>query len=466
MGVCCSIVAAREIQVTCAEKATVFVGNELRIGGIPDFPDTQVHDAYDADRDGRWVRLVAVFTHADGTSVTAPGFAMRERSGGPWVWRVRWSPYRAGRWTGEVRAAWREGKGGAPAGVSAALPHAISVNADKRIEGPLCVATGKQNPRYLRIRQTDGSSKATWLFGACRAWVVRSQDKHNDWAPHEWLDRETELFAPMRDGGYNVGVMKDARPDIFGWHWYPGWGRAGTWDDVWSYAIRGVKSYAEAPIGRVPRLISEFGAADRDAAADAPSRLYPTLYHHAIWAAVFSGQAGTPMDWDDGKEFGELRWRKRKGIFDRQSYPIDHTAEIKALRRFLKGLDPDGLAGCDEPKAPVTCRAKPGGTAIVCALHGVKRDRIVGWVYATEPACTLAPKGLAPGTYRVTWHDPWTGSEIAGVAARTVTVTADAAPELDALPALKRLRAAANAFPKESRRHRGCDTAFKVERVR
>src|SRR5205085_6620187 len=75
------------------------------------------------------------------------------------------------------------------------------------------------------------------------------------------------------------------------------------------------------------------------------SALYPTLYHVAIWTAILAGHAGTPMDWDDGKEFGEIRWRERKGLFDNASYPIDNSAELKALRKFLGALRPDELAG-------------------------------------------------------------------------------------------------------------------------
>src|SRR5258708_32447889 len=55
---------------------------------LNNLPDTQIHDAYDADRDGVYVRLNAEFIHEKG-SITVPGFAMRAKAGGAWSWRVR-----------------------------------------------------------------------------------------------------------------------------------------------------------------------------------------------------------------------------------------------------------------------------------------------------------------------------------------------------------------------------------------
>src|SRR5205823_4515900 len=70
--------------------------------------------------------------------------------------------------------------------------------------GPLIMPDAPAQPRLLRRLNASGTSDATWLFGACRAWVAEQLDSHNDWSPHEWLDRETELFPPMRAAGYNL----------------------------------------------------------------------------------------------------------------------------------------------------------------------------------------------------------------------------------------------------------------------
>ena len=692
------------------KSATQFELWELRVdlpGQLPQlraFPPTQIHDAHDADRDGRYVRLSATFSGPDGARVTVPGFAVRERAGGPWEWRVRWAPRRPGQWKAWVDVEMGWSKDDKPTRVGQVVHPPLSVGPG-RAPGPLVAPAHDDSAGYLRRLRPEGGSEAVWLFGACRAWVVQSQDRFNDWYPHEWLDRETELLAPMRDGGFNllnqwmapwefllvhhdqaerwkqadgtwkrvplpkeaawtpyqcfdqgramafdqlvrqceggkgkppiclllsplphqcvqlkehpwgaqesgwspdndagkqsrerlngfsgfrpkmsvwdffgadprrplddwrsqlfdhqanyyryliarwgyssaigmwvivdeldavgdvVGVMADktgwwghpqcdrwladvfrlfrgqltrsdglryqgdpfkhplhaattsfggesgrggnldwpggppdARPDLFGWHWYPWWKRGSTWTDIWTAMVDGVASYATAPIGDAPRLISEFGAADRDRPTDPPSFLYPTLYHHAIWAAVFNGHAGTPMDWDDGKQFGELRWRKRKGIFSRAHYPIDHVAQLKALRAFVGSATPDTLRPCRGLQAQVRCAGR--GTTRAFALYSTDiRGSVLGWIFAPGGAGSAALSGLPAGAYRLVWHDPWTGRPVPKLAPTRLRADGKSSVILDAGPALAVLRAAAPKFPKESREARGFDVAFKL----
>jgi len=581
----------------------------------------------------------------------------------------------------------------------------ITARALKGITGPLVAPGEGQHPGYLRRLRPDGTSESLWLFGACRAWVVDRQDKNNDWYPHEWLDREKELLAPMRAAGFNllnqwmapwefllvhhdraefwkgpkgawkrrplpedaawtpyqsydqgrarafddlvklceggpgrptvhlllsplphqclqlaehpwgaqesgwspaddagkqtrerlngfsafrkdmpvweffqadparplkdwrsqlfdhqanyfrylvarwghsravglwvlvdeldavgdeVGVMSekkgwwahpecdrwlanlarlfrgrlarsdgleypgdpykhplhaaptsyggqaerggnldwpggppDARPDLFGWHWYP-WFRGGTgWKAAWTQTVDGVASYSRARIGRSARLVSEFGAPDRDAPGDAPSALYPTLFHHAAWAAVFSGQAGTPMDWDDGKQFGELCPRAREGIFDRRTYPIDHTAQMKALRAFLGDLSPEDLNSCAAKDSEVRCT--PEGKLRLLALYSTKRPTAAyGWAFSPDGKGAFRVTGLPAGKYLLTWYDPWTGKPAGGAKEQMFTATKGRALELDAGPVLAALRAGATQFPARSREDRGRDAAFKL----
>ena len=91
-----------------------------------------------------------------------------------------------------------------PIPVEQPLDHPIVSEESYAPIGPLVAPRIGQPPNYLRRLRSDGSSESLWLFGACRAWVVAAQDPHNDWSPDEWLDRETELFAPMREGGFNL----------------------------------------------------------------------------------------------------------------------------------------------------------------------------------------------------------------------------------------------------------------------
>ncbi len=668
---------------------------------IGSLPDTQIHDAYDADRNNQYVRLWAELRHADGTIVTVPAFAMREKPGGPWQWKVRWSPRRGGEWSVEVRFSGRAGESGVETNVGLRAESKVIARAAPGITGPL-VRPGKgQPPGYLRRLRADGTSEGVWLFGACRAWVVKSQDPNNDWYPHEWLDRETELFAPMRDGGFNllnqwmapweflivhhdraefwrkpegdwkrvplpkegdwtsyqcydqgralafdnllrqaegdtkkatvhlllsslphqclqlkehpwggqesgwspendagrqtperlnglsgfkkdmsvwdffeadpsgargdwrsrlfdhqanffryviarwgysralgvwvlvdeldavgeeVGVMSAKKgwwahpecdrwladivrmfrgeltgqdgakyqgdpfghplhaattsygggagkgsnlewrggpegvgPDLFGWHWYPYWGKAMPWADIWEFTIDGVARYASAPIGRQARLISEFGVPDRGKSKDPPSPLLPSIYHFAAWAGIFSGQAGTPMDWDDGKQFGELKWRSREGIFHKSVYPIDHVEQIKALRTFLSAVTPDDVVH----DAAQRCEADRGMRAF--ALFTREKDpAVLGWLFSRVVKGRFRVTGLKPGSYRISWYDPWTGKALAGEKPVSAAADKKGVLEVDPEQVFKRIREKLQPFPGKTRFSQGCDLAFEI----
>ena len=732
--------ASERLEVSFPDSATCFELWETRVSFPPRIgawlarlPDTQVHDAYDADRDGTWLRLTAEIER-DGARVEVPGFAMREEPGGAWQWRIRFAP-RSWKTIGTavrvvVKLEYRMDASSEPGALERMFRFPVRFGSTLQ-PGPLSAPRRGENPHYL-VQTGYSWRKSTWLFGACRAWVVDSQDEFNDWYPHEWLDRETELLAPMRRGGFNLlnqwmapwefllvhhdraefwkddagrfrrrplpagglwssyqcfdqgraaafdelvrscegsadeppvymllsplphqcfqvkehpwggqesgwsprndagkqtrerlnglsgfgpasairqagavphsgvpsalgiwdffeadpraplddwrsmlfdhtanfhryviarwgyskaigvwvlvdeldavgdvvgdrrhgtgwwghpscdrwladlvrmykgtlrrsdglvyrgdpfehplhaattsfggeagrggnidwdGGPEDARPDVFGFHWYPHWDHAAQWTDVWAYTIDGVAAYADAPIGNNPRLISEFGAADRQTPRDEPSLLYPSLYHHAIWAAVFAGHAGTPMDWDDGKQFGELTWRPRKGIFDRESYPIDHVTRMKALRRFTAMVDPGRAVPCRGERARVRV-APEGAHTRVYALHerpardAHSRGAIYGWLFTPRSdadSTGLRVRGLPAGTYQAMWFDPWAGRPVPRVRSATVRVEDPAvAVSVDAGPALRVLSRIARPFPAKSRLARGHDVAFVI----
>lgn len=687
--------------------ATVFAVDEVALtfaGAAAPFaalPDDQVHDAYDADRDGVFLRITARFAHADGALLEVPAFALRDAPGGPWRWAVRWAPDRAGAWSmrllldGCVRPA------GAPVHLEADGGTWTAV-ADARLDGPLVMPGPHQAPGWLRARRGDGGSAATWLFGACRAWVVDSDPHGPGWAPFEGLDRERQLFPQLRAAGYDLlnqwlapwefllvhqdraehwrvagrwqrtplpaqaawrpwacydqgraaafdrlveacegapgertirllltplphgcmtaagqpwgaqapadapgfrapeqrcglsalpgleecwdyfaadprapaedwraqlfdwqaahlryvvarwgasraiglwvladeidavgdelGVMRagrgwwghpdcarwladqvallrgtllrpdglryggdpwrhplhasttssgtgaDAdgnlawdggppggRVDVVGWHWYPSWSRGAGIDDAWGLTIDGIAAFAQAP-GAGPRLISEFGAVERATPEAAPSPLYPTLYHHGIWAAVFSGLAGTVMDWDDGKEFGELRWRAGGGPFGAEQYPLDNGAQLTALRAVLAGIAPDALVPCSAPLGRIRCQGGAGVRALALAHAGVGADgdALHGWAFAPQRRGEAVLSGLRPGAYLLTWFDPWRGTALGP--AQPLSVPASGTVRLQLLPILRLLGEAA-VFPQGTRSDRGKDVAFRLVAV-
>jgi hypothetical protein len=170
------------------------------------------------------------------------------------------------------------------------------------------------------------------------------------------------------------------------------------------------------------------------------------------------------MDWDDGKEFGELRWREREGIFDKEHYPIDHVTQMRALRTFLGAMTPDHLRPCTG-KSRIQCR--PAGTLSAFALHSAAQpDFVCGWLFAPATDTRLTLSGLATGRFQLHWYDPWTGEPVPGLAAQGIEVSEKGAVEIDAAVALKALRAAGavQPFPTKTRLARGQDAAFKLQR--
>ncbi len=737
-----------ELVISRPESATVFGLCELQVQ-FPDklaafnqVPTNQLHDAYDADRNGVFMDLSAEFSHETGRKMVVPGFAMRDRVDGLWSWRIRWSPDRPGDWRAKILFRGRGAWSGDAIEITQDLPDTIRAEVGKGLAGPLVMPGKDQNQSYLRELRPDGSSKALWLFGACRAWVVDPKGQHPDWKPNEWIDRDKELFPALRDGGFNLlnqwmapweyllihhdraefwqqgdgswkrvalpnqvawssfqsidqgralafdrlvtacegetrddivrlllsplphqcfqtaahpwgvqesgfspeddrgrqsfdrlnglsgfrpgmwvwdffeadprlpladwrsqlfdhqanffryiiarwgyssaigswvlideldgigdemGVMKektgwwrhpqcerwlgdmvrmfrdrlsrsdgckylgdpfrhplhaattssggqasrggnldwpggpkDSRIEVAGWHWYPdSAGEDDTWFDFWLYVIDGIASYAGAPIDQPTRLISEFGAMDRYAPDNKPFPLYPTLYHHALWAGVFTGLAGTPMDWDDGKEFGEIRWRKRPGIFSKDQYPIDHTAQMRALQRFLKGLSPDRLNSTMRPDSKVKCVTSETTRAFALVLDNASPS-VFGWCFvADRKNASLSLSGLTPGSYRLELYDPWTGNPIPNLPTDLVDVDKAGTLVVKMTDILKRLPSVATAsrstvgavdaksrpapprrrrrpatrpapaatgpvFPTTARLHRGHDFAFKL----
>jgi hypothetical protein len=272
-------------------------------------------------------------------------------------------------------------------------------------------------------------------------------------------------YGGQAEAGGNLewtGGPRDRRPDLMGWHWYPYWPPADDPVEVWDYVVRGIGRYTEVAHQRLaggPVLITEFGVPDRIGPEAAPSMLYPSLYHFGIWASLLAGHAGTVMDWDDGKEFGELRWRAGEGAFARDRYPVDNAERLVALRRFLGDLAPDDLVPCGDPAATVRVTAPPGGHAF--ALHRRDRTMVVGWCLIPTGPCRLQVTGLPPERYRLDWVDPWTGE---AVTETEVDVTAGDWV-LDGEEVLVRLRAAAEPFPAESRLARGHDLAFRLLRT-
>ena len=194
------------LRVVYEPRAKLFAKHTLRVSlplALRPRWMNEIHDAYDANRNGRYTRLFALLRHASGFSLKVPGFAWRAKPGGHWRWEIRWSARRLGPWKGKVVLERGVGKGRGSRWVSP-LPREIQVLPNPGIQGPLVAPRKNENPRYLRRVGPDGRSRAIWLWGACRAWVVSGQGPPENWLPHEWISREKTLFPSLHAGGYNL----------------------------------------------------------------------------------------------------------------------------------------------------------------------------------------------------------------------------------------------------------------------
>jgi hypothetical protein len=296
-----------------------------------------------------------------------------------------------------------------------------------------------------------------------RGGLVRGDGLAYDGDPyrHPLHASTTSIGSEFRSGANLEWDWKDAAPrsagKVVGWHWYPRWQSGSTYDDAWRYAVDGIAAFSSRAQGDgQPRLIGEFGSPDRQSPEDEPTPLYPTLYHMGIWAAIFSGQAGTVMDWDDGKEFGEVRWRDAAGVFDREHYPVDNAGQLKALRAVLDRLDAERLRPCTE-RSRLRVLAPPQLRAF--ALGGTQgTDEVHAWVLAPARAGRVLVAGLGAGRYRLEFDDPWTGAALTACG-RDLVVAANGLAAIDLGPALAAMRPAED-FPQRGRLDRGKDAVF------
>lgn len=142
-----------------------------------------------------------------------------------------------------------------------------------------------------------------------------------------------------------------------------------------------------------PNWIGEFGSSDE--------RNYPELFHNAIWAALASGAAATPMEWNDNSQWGRMT-----------SEMYEHMSRLRVfIADFpLVQLDPSPL---ELSVIPQELRAwgmggKDWGFVWVVdyALHGEPIETVRAQTNARSDVF-LSVNGLQPGRYVVRPYDTW-----------------------------------------------------------
>ncbi|MFH1784637.1 MAG: DUF5060 domain-containing protein [bacterium] len=130
-----------------------------------------------------------------------------------------------------------------------------------------------------------------------------------------------------------------------------------------------------------PNFHGEFGT-------DMTSSLQPEHFHNAIWAGLASGAAITPLDWNDGGDWGDLT----AGMLNHMSYFAD----------FIDGVDFGNIS-----LTPATVSA---GSYEVWGMR--TNDYAIAWVQSTSgnvDSETFTISNLNDRNYQLQWYNTWTG---------------------------------------------------------
>ena len=145
-----------------------------------------------------------------------------------------------------------------------------------------------------------------------------------------------------------------------------------------------------------PNWVGEFGMPG--------DTYYPELFHNSIWAALGSGAAMTPAEWNSGGGWGEMTPAM--------------LADIGRLGQFVSGLplakwnpSPLQVSSSDPQVRGWGVAGKDGGLVWVqdFSLKGKSID-VVRASQAIRTGVQVQLKGLAGGTYAITPYDTWQGT--------------------------------------------------------
>jgi hypothetical protein len=215
------------------------------------------------------------------------------------------------------------------------------------------------------------------------------------------------------------------------------------WDALCQRLSAWSRCFGEAP--RLPRLVTEYGAVERDCPDEEWDRgreyyrRVPAYTHFANWAGLSLGLAGIPFKWND-REFGEMAPRSGKGknaegkvtespIWNKDKYPPDSYAEIKVLQKFLEKIDlqklvasatgyVEDMEGNNEPFG-VFARTSKGSDYFIAWLY----DRTFRSKGRSQADNKLALQVLVEGAFDYTFYDTWSGEPLKSKAGRGCVTT-------------------------------------------
>jgi len=147
-----------------------------------------------------------------------------------------------------------------------------------------------------------------------------------------------------------------------------------------------------------------------------------TAYHYVMIADLLLGAAGTPLKWNDAKEFGEMKARaatpgteQYNNHFHPGNYPADYFAALQGHRQLLEEVFSAGTAPW-----LISTRGELTDDGSTAALWARDDSVAICWIYATadaKPPATIVRNFVEivpPGAqnYEFVWVNPWSGAEI------------------------------------------------------
>ena len=150
-----------------------------------------------------------------------------------------------------------------------------------------------------------------------------------------------------------------------------------------------------------PNWVGEFGTPG--------SSYYPELFHNSIWAALASGAAMTPAEWNSGGSWGEMT--------------PDLYADIGRLSRFVSGMPlaewnplPVQISSSDPQVRGWGVAGEDGGLFWVqdFSLEGKSIGEVRNGT-VVHTGVQVQVQGVAGGAYLITPYDTWQGTYLAAL---------------------------------------------------
>lgn len=262
----------------------------------------------------------------------------------------------------------------------------------------------KRRLRYIAARWGYSPNLFAWEWWNEVNWTPIDDKRLKPWitemtAELKRYDPYDHLVSNSYSGGSERDIWQMPELDFSQQHDYSGSDPVRTFQSE----MQGLAGYAP----KKPALMAEHGYSA--SGADATGGSEQIHFHNGIWAAPFTGYAGTAMSWwwdtfiDPTNAWGQYH---SFAEFMRG----ENLAEYK-LKRGSAGADINALALIKPDQALMWIRNRAYDAAEASKAYQAAGQPGVSWVYEPQMLTgrTLKIDGLSDGSYTARWFSPQTG---------------------------------------------------------